>query len=230
MQYEIVTLPRRMIAAIQTRTGNQDPQCSAKIGRLWEDFWRLDPRRTQRLPPDTPFYGVYTNHHLDDNSYDVLVGYESSRCPAGFMQAELPAGAYARFTLHGPVRQAVAEAWRQIWEIPLPRAFTADFEVYRNCNDSLEADIEIYVALAEICQSCAMPMTDAQHHGTEADGSPSRDYCCYCRKDGAFAQACTMEQMVEACLDLGPELYSDRAKARGQMLAYFPTLKRWRNA
>lgn len=92
------------------------------------------------------------------------------------------------------------------------------------------ADIDIYVALADICQSCGMPMTTAAHHGTERDGGISREYCCYCRQDGAFMQECTMEQMVEACLDLGPQLYTDRAQAKKEMMAYFPTLKRWQNA
>ncbi len=230
MQYEIVTLPSRKIVAMSIRTGNQDPACSAKIGKLWDDFFCSGRCQALGVSPDAPCYGVYTNHHLDDNSYDALVGCESSRCPEGFVEVELPTGDYAKFSLHGHVRQAVVEAWKQILDIPLPRAYTADFEVYRNCNEDLVADIDIYVALADICQSCGMPMTTAAHHGTERDGGISREYCCYCRQDGAFMQECTMEQMVEACLDLGPQLYTDRAQAKKEMMAYFPTLKRWQNA
>lgn len=35
----------------------------------------------------------------------------------------------------------------------------------------------------KICQSCAMPMTAADH-GTNADGTPSADFCKFCMKDG----------------------------------------------
>ena len=150
MQYEIVTLPSRKIVAMSIRTGNQDPACSAKIGKLWDDFFCSGRCQALGVSPDAPCYGVYTNHHLDDNSYDALVGCESSRCPEGFVEVELPTGDYAKFSLHGHVRQAVVEAWKQILDIPLPRAYTADFEVYRNCNEDLVADIDIYVALADI--------------------------------------------------------------------------------
>ena len=48
--------------------------------------------------------------------------------------------------------------------------------------------VNIYVALADVCQSCGMPMTRPEDYGTERDGKPSKTYCCYCRKDGAFVQ------------------------------------------
>ena len=53
------------------------------------------------------------------------------------------------------------------------------------------------------CQSCGMPMTQEAHFATNADGSRNNDYCCY-------------------CYDKDPE------QARRQMLAWFPTLKRWK--
>ena len=38
----------------------------------------------------------------------------------------------------------------------------------------------------KFCQSCAMPMDQPALHGTNADGTLSEDYCCYCYKDGKF--------------------------------------------
>lgn len=80
------------------------------------------------------------------------------------------------------------------------------------------------------CQSCGMPMTEDAHFGTNADGSRSEDYCCYCFKNGAFQQDCTMEEMIDFCLEVEKDsgMYTDREEARGQMLAWFPTLKRWK--
>ena len=87
--------------------------------------------------------------------------------------------------------------------------------------------VNLYIALADLCQSCGMPMTRPEDYGTEQDGRKSPEYCRYCRKDGAFVQDCTMEEMIEGCLTYAPEAYGDPDEARRQMRAYFPTLKRW---
>lgn len=82
----------------------------------------------------------------------------------------------------------------------------------------------------KICQSCGMPMTEAQHFGTNADGSRNEEYCCYCYKDGAFAQQCTMEEMADFCAPI--EVKDGRAKtteeAKAGLMQYFATLKRWK--
>lgn len=99
---------------------------------------------------------------------------------------------------------------------------------YPNCNTKMERMVKMKTDL--YCQSCGMPMTEDAHFGTHADGSRSEDYCCYCFKNGAFQQDCTMEEMIDFCLEVGKDsgMYTDREEARGQMLAWFPTLKRWK--
>ncbi len=80
------------------------------------------------------------------------------------------------------------------------------------------------------CQSCGMPLAADGDLGTEADGSPSYDYCVYCYKDGAFTTNQTMEEMIETCLLYNREtgVYGDESQARRDMTAWFPTLKRWK--
>lgn len=81
------------------------------------------------------------------------------------------------------------------------------------------------------CQSCGMPMgvTD-ELYGTEADGSKSKDYCSYCYADGKFTSECTMDEMIEMCIE--PMVSSNKdmteEKAREMMKAFFPQLKRWK--
>ena len=80
------------------------------------------------------------------------------------------------------------------------------------------------------CQCCGMPMGDTNElYGTEQDGSKSKDYCKYCYENGAFTSDCTMEEMIDFCVKIGQDMgmYPDSEQARGQMLAWFPTLKRW---
>lgn len=83
------------------------------------------------------------------------------------------------------------------------------------------------------CQSCGMPMQTADQFGTNKDGSLNREYCCYCYKNGAFAQDCTMEDMIEHCVQYLDEFTGacdtqlSKAEAIRQMKEYFPTLSRW---
>lgn len=82
----------------------------------------------------------------------------------------------------------------------------------------------------KFCQSCGMPLAPDTALGTEADGSPSPDYCSYCYKDGQFAGEMTMEEMIDFCAPMmaqaTPGMTQEQAKAR--MHQFFPMLKRWK--
>ncbi len=84
----------------------------------------------------------------------------------------------------------------------------------------------------KFCQSCGMPLTKDEELGTNKDGSRNEEYCTYCYQDGAFTGSQTMEEMVDLCLEYGAEsgMYTDREQAKKEMLAWFPTLKRWQKA
>lgn len=92
--------------------------------------------------------------------------------------------------------------------------------------------LELYFPIAEgklYCQSCAMPMTEPEHFGTEANGQPSLDYCCHCYENGAFRSEVTMLEMIENCLEFAVQAgeYDTAEQARAAMNQFFPTLKRW---
>ncbi|GAA0238151.1 zinc ribbon domain-containing protein [Metaclostridioides mangenotii] len=81
----------------------------------------------------------------------------------------------------------------------------------------------------KICQSCAMPMNDADLCGKNKDASLNDDYCKYCYDNGEFTSDVTMEQMIEICI---PHMMSGNSEmteeeARKMMNGFSPTLKRW---
>lgn len=80
------------------------------------------------------------------------------------------------------------------------------------------------------CQSCGMPLANAELLGTEADGSPSRSYCRYCYQDGHFSYECTMDQMVDICVEhmVYPGSGFTAEQARSHMQELLPQLERWR--
>lgn len=233
MNYEIVNLEPVTVAGISTRTGNEKPDVMEKIGKLWQEFM-MPGGKCEQMPHKCGdyCYGIYYNYTWDDMCYDVLAAWgveETAQLPEEYTKVAIPGGQYAKFTFQGNATQDTGQFWTQVWNTPLPRAYSYDFEIY-HCQPGNEenAQIEIYVALADICQSCGMPMTEKAHYGTNADGSPSQEYCAYCYENGKFQAECSMEEMIEICLDAAPEMYNDRDSSRKQMLEYFPTLKRWK--
>lgn len=87
----------------------------------------------------------------------------------------------------------------------------------------------------KFCQSCGMPMTVENQFGRNADGTRNEEYCSYCYHDGAFAEDCTMDEMIDHCLQFLDEFNKDmerpytREKAQAEMKKFFPMLKRWKN-
>lgn len=80
------------------------------------------------------------------------------------------------------------------------------------------------------CQCCSMPMPEPDLHGTEADGSPSEDFCRYCYDHGDFtATGVTMDEFIEATAPMEAEaLGISRDEAVSLMATLLPHLKRWR--
>ena len=79
-----------------------------------------------------------------------------------------------------------------------------------------------------ICQSCAMPMTEPKHFGSESLGEPSADYCCFCRQNGAFTADLTMEAMIDKLVGFALKMGMTAAEARQMSNDIIPRLKRWR--
>jgi hypothetical protein len=67
--------------------------------------------------------------------------------------------------------------------------------------------------------------------GTEADGTPSDDYCCDCYEAGEFVEPeITLKEMIETSISTtAKELSISMDEARSYLESPLPTLKRWRS-
>ena len=54
-----------------------------------------------------------------------------------------------------------------------------------------------------------MPLTDASQFGTNANRTQNETYCHFCFRDGTFTQKCTMDEMIENCLNYLDEFNRD---------------------
>jgi predicted transcriptional regulator YdeE len=150
---KIMEVHEQRIEGLRVRTSNADEAdaARARIGALWADF------AAQVAPHSAPgavTYGVY-HHYASDaqGAYDVLVGLDASQASAptdrsGWGVVQIQSGPYAVFQAHGPMPQAVIEAWQRVWaffaqpQCPHRRAYTTDFERY-----AADGAVDIHIAL-----------------------------------------------------------------------------------
>ena len=142
MNYEIVELKEKTIVGFAARTSNEDPQMGAIIGDLWKQLYT--PENTEIIQNRVNAYAIGLYSDYDKEGYQVTAGFEVSDAESGngFTVKTIPAGRYAKFSVHGDMIEAVANSWKEIWETPLDRTFTGDFEEYLS-----QEDIDIYIAI-----------------------------------------------------------------------------------
>lgn len=145
MNYEIVTLKQKTVVGISAETSNTDPCMNEKIGKLWNDLYQGGINAQIRNKINEYAIGLYSDY--TQNRYLATAGNEVSKSENPELITKIiPAGTYAKFSIHGPMQSAVAEAWEKIGQMDLDRSFTGDFEEYLN-SDFEHADIDIYIAL-----------------------------------------------------------------------------------
>ena len=137
-----VELKEKTIVGFAARTSNEDPQMGAIIGDLWKQLYT--PENTEKIQNRVNAYAIGLYSDYDKEGYQVTAGFEVSDAESGngFTVKTIPAGRYAKFSVHGDMIEAVANSWKEIWETPLDRTFTGDFEEYLS-----QEDIEIYIAI-----------------------------------------------------------------------------------
>ncbi len=145
MNYEIVTLAEKIVVGVSATTGNSDPNMAKIIGGLWEKLYQGGVNAAIKNKVNEYAIGLYSDYAAD--SYCVTAGNEVSKAENPELTVKIiPAGKYAKFSVHGHMERAVAEAWGEIWQMELPRSFTGDFEEYRNA-DFENCNIDLYIAL-----------------------------------------------------------------------------------
>ncbi|MBK3494205.1 effector binding domain-containing protein [Viridibacillus sp. YIM B01967] len=112
------------------RTNNQNTDV---ILSLWEDFLRLN------LKGD--IYGVYTNYSSDfTGDYDFHIGTEEKFNDVS--NIIIPSGNYHVVDVDNTDPKGVFNAWVDIWNSDIKRAYKTDFEYY-----SKDGSIKIFLSV-----------------------------------------------------------------------------------
>lgn len=145
MNYDVVTLEEKIVVGVSTKTSNEDPEMGEKIGKLWVELYQGGINAGIKNKVNDYAIGLYSDY--SSNGYTVTAGNEVSKAENEELSTKvIPAGRYAKFSIHGHMETAVTKAWGEIWSMDLDRSFTGDFEEYLN-SDFENAEIDIYIAL-----------------------------------------------------------------------------------
>ena len=145
MDYKIVNLQKKIIVGVSEITSNADPKMKEIISELWKELYEGGVSTAIKNKINEYAIGLYSDY--SNEQYCVTVGNEVLKAENDELTVKIiPAGKYAKFSLHGHMEKVVSEAWEEIWKMDLDRSFTGDFEEYLN-NDWENADIDIYIAL-----------------------------------------------------------------------------------
>lgn len=83
--------------------------------------------------------------------------------------------------------------------------------------------------MKDICQSCAMPMTEKDDFGTSEKGEKSHDYCKFCMVNGKFTVEMSLDNYIQRQADIAEKKFGiSREKAVKMAGKILPTLKRWK--
>lgn len=145
MDYKIVNLDEKTVIGVTCVTGKNDPKMNEKISGLWTKLYQDGINAVIKNKVNEYAIGLYSDYK--DDEYVVTVGNEVSKVDNQDLAIKIiPAGKYAKFSIHGDMVTAVQKAWDEIWKMELDRRFSGDFEEYLN-SDFKNADIDIYIAL-----------------------------------------------------------------------------------
>ena len=234
MQPTIITLDKLFIAGL-TGDGN-------KTGEVWGEAENLYDKKPFKKSDDNGYeIRFFDGEKPATPGKDIHVGFlnEIALDNGNLSTIALPAGEYAVFEVFVAKGydsgNAEMDKWLEDNSAQYGQSAIDGVHYVVECykdekfkgGDKPDSIVEIWIPLYRFCQSCYMAMPTIDKRGTEANGNPNQDYCCYCYKNGDFATKQTLEEAVEGNIQFWRDGCKNDDEARARIMAVFPKLKRW---
>jgi predicted transcriptional regulator YdeE len=141
------------IIGISVRTTNENGKAGNDIPVLWNKF--MSEEILAQIPNkiDDTIYCVYTDYEKDyTRPYTTILGCAVSTLeaiPDGMVGRTIGDGNYMEYTAKGNLQNGIVfDEWTKIWSLSIPRAYTADFEVYgAKAQHPDDAEVAIFIAI-----------------------------------------------------------------------------------
>jgi len=148
---EKVTIQPFQIIGISVRTNHDDAM--KDIGNLWQQL--MSQNLVEQIPNkiNPAVYSIYTDYESDyKGAYTTILGCQvknMNTVPEGMISHSFDGGMYQKITAKGDLTKGfVYQAWKDIWQMDLERAYTADFEIYgERAQNPSDAEVDIFLAI-----------------------------------------------------------------------------------
>lgn len=150
---ETTFLKAFQVVGVSVRTTNENGQAAKDIPALWQRFFAENISEKVKDKLSETVYAIYTDYEKDHTKpYTTIVGYaveELKIIPDGLVSILIEEGSYSKFTAKGKLDEgAVYNEWLNIWNAPIERIFTTDFEVYdEKSTNPQNAEVDIFIAI-----------------------------------------------------------------------------------
>ena len=150
-EYDITTKDQMLVMGLELRITPEGNQAAQEIPKFWNKFFSekiIDKIPNQKTGEILGLYIDYEGDHT--KPYSLVIGCEvteANETPEGMAVKTLPASKYAKFTTNGPLPQGVINTWQTVWQTPLERTYTGDFELYKPSSHPDKPEVDIYIAI-----------------------------------------------------------------------------------
>lgn len=138
--------------ALKGKTTNENGQSSIDCGNLWQKF--LEGKYASKIPGKVSeeMYAVYHEYEGDHTQpFSYFIGCKVSSetdVPQDLDSLIIPTEIYQKVIAKGKMPDCVMNAWKEIWQSDIDRAFKIDFEIYGEKAKSWDdAEVEIYLSI-----------------------------------------------------------------------------------
>ncbi len=141
------------VIGISVRTTNENGQAAKDIPLLWNKFFAENISEKIPNKAGAEMYCIYTDYVKDHTQpYTTILGFKVdslNNIPEGMVGKTIATTNYTPFIAQGKLSDGIVyNEWLKIWNAPIDRAFTADFEIYGpKAQDPENAEVEIFIAL-----------------------------------------------------------------------------------
>ena len=138
--------------ALTKKTTNKNGQSNIDCGKLWQEFEAKNIAYKIHEKLSDEVFAVYHNYEGDHTQpFSYFIGCKvpkDTKIPDGMQALTIPAGRFDKRTAKGKMPDCIAEAWKEIWNSDLKRAYQADFEVYdERSKDWNDGEVDIYLSI-----------------------------------------------------------------------------------
>ncbi len=150
--YKTIHNPERIIIGIECRTSNAPEAGPIDIPKHWEKFFRDNIMNQIPDKCSDEIIALYCDYEGDyTEPYSIVIGCtvnSLSQIPEGMVYKTIPEGNYVLFRAVGEHPKTLIETWRTIWNTPLKRTYTGDYEYYGDkFMSGSPQEVEIFIAI-----------------------------------------------------------------------------------